>query len=994
MRGKIGQDPMIIDVPSSTRSDAGSSRSRSSNESAGPETPPTSVGDNQERRYEWKPGPDTEIPVAHNQSRGSRSIKQPSTTDLREKERGRRPMPKIDTDVAGEKLPTLERARSPYASGPPEVKSSAQRLSREYLLSPDVMSPRPKIAEGQRAQSYYSPTVGSYAAPQRAEQNSNRPAHPVRPPVPALGRHASESSPVTPRYAYPRDVDPRLDSPRQRQPTRPAQEAQRPQPHYVPRPVEVHNTARSEHGGEDARLPVRPKMERHRSSSDYYEGPTAAAGISSRPRRHQGTSDDSDGDTRKPSGGPSQVSPQSPTHYSKTYTDDVKQDRSRASSQRPEQQRSMTSSETESHPVNLKSLVSGAGIHHVLNATALTAMLNSESTHGRQASPRPSPRPSPGVSPMGSPHVSPTTSPYHSPPRTPPNEHRGNPIKSLKKDSPSSRPSSPLSSRSSTFANEPSVGPRVMEQTGRPLPVSRQTLPTPVTRVDESQNMLAPGIAVRSPSPAAPGKLNTAGARDLHHPNGRADPVAPMGSSQSSSLRPTGYSGRPRASSSTDVRPQLTVNPAPFLQPSDSALPANSRQRARSPSVSSPGDRYKPAYLDSTPISADGTRSNPSRRDPSPADYRSGAHGPLPHSPSQRSHSAVPMPGSSRPRALSSASRPVVPVSNSRPQPNLPVCPRSHAEAGYNDWYTLRHNNTFAICPTCRDNVFGLDYDRYLMPHPGSTKRKIRCDLNNPWIRLACLLHGPDVNLLGKLSDVTAKEGECPEDYDADREWYRLKDPATGKHIANFNACPQCVHSLWVLFPNWRTEFYRSDYKERACALRTSSIRFGEYLDMIVEAAQEADRSRRPLDTAPLVKLAKKLASLRDCPRDSMEARKAWHIHSHIPEFTICPACYEEVVYPLVKARSRIARQIDREPQVIPNSEVEVCCHLYSPRMRRIFKEACEDEDLDHLRHNAHKRHMLQQDLFAVLAEQRKNPDDEEVTHRGQELLEQWRKKE
>ena len=352
------------------------------------------------------------------------------------------------------------------------------------------------------------------------------------------------------------------------------------------------------------------------------------------------------------------------------------------------------------------------------------------------------------------------------------------------------------------------------------------------------------------------------------------------------------------------------------------------------------------------------------------------------------------MPGSSRPRALSSTSRPVVPVSNPRPLPSLPACPRPHAEVGHNDWYTLRHNNTFAICPTCRDNVFGLDYDRYLMPHPGSTKRKIRCDLNNPWIRLACLLHGPDVTLLGKLSDITAKEGECPEDDDADREWYRLKDPATGKHITNFNACPQCVHSLWALFPNWRTEFYRSDYKERACALRTSGIRFGEYLDMIVEAAQEADRSRKPPNTAPLVKLAKKIASLRDCPRDSMEARKAWHIHSHIPEFTICPTCYEEVVYPLVKARSSIARQIDREPQVFPNPEVEVCCHLYSLRMRKIFREACEDDDLDHLRHNAHKRHMLQQDLFAVLAEQRKNPDDEEVTNRGQELLEQWRKKE
>ena len=992
MRGKIGQDPMIIDVPCSTSSDAGSSSSRFSNESPGPETPPTSVGVNQDRRFLWKPEHDTETPVAYDQSRGSKSTNQTGATDL--KNRGRRPMPKIDTDVAGEKLPTLERARSPYASGPQDEKSKAKRMSSEYLLSPDVMSPRPKIAEGQRAHSYYSPTVGKYAVPQEADQNSNRTAHAVHPPVPPLGRHASESSPVTARYAYPRDMDRGLDSPRQRQPTRPAPEAQRPQSHYVPRPVEVHNTGRPEHDRDDARQPVRPRMERHRSSAEYYEGSSAAREISSRPRRHQGISDDTDGDTKKLKGGSSQLSPQSPATYSKTYSGDVRQDQSWANSQRPDQRRSLTSLEMESHPVNLKSLVSGAGIHHVLNATALGAMLNSESIHGRQASPRPSPRPSPGVSPMGSPHASPTTSPYPSPPRTPPNERRVNPIMGLKKDSPTSRPSSPLSSRSSTFAHEPNMGPQEVEQTGRPRPVSRQTVPLPVPRVEESQNMLAPGIAVRSPSPAAPGKLNTAGASDYHHPHGRADSVVPTDSPQNPSLRPTGYSGRPRARSSADVRPQLTVNPAPLLQPSDSALPANSRQRAPSPSLNSPSERYKPAYLDSTPLSADGMRSSHSRPDPSPADYRSRAHVSTLPSPSQRSRSSVPMPGSSRPRALSSTSRPVVPISNPKPLPSLPVCARPHAEVGFNDWYTLRHNTTFAICPACRDNVFGPDYDRYLMPHPAPTKRKIRCDLNNPWIRLACLLHGPDVILLGKLSDITAQEGECQVDDETDREWYRLTDPATGKHISNFNACPQCVHSLWVLFPNWRTEFYRSDYRERACALRRSGVRFGEYLDMIVESAQEADRSRKPLNTAPLIKLAKKIASLRDCPRDSMESRKAWHIHSHIPEFTICPACYEEVVYPLVKARSSIAKQIDREPQVFPNPEVEVCCHLYSPRMRKIFREACEDDDLEHLRHNAHKRHMLQQDLFAVLAERRKNPDDEEVINRGQELLEQWGKKE
>lgn len=287
------------------------------------------------------------------------------------------------------------------------------------------------------------------------------------------------------------------------------------------------------------------------------------------------------------------------------------------------------------------------------------------------------------------------------------------------------------------------------------------------------------------------------------------------------------------------------------------------------------------------------------------------------------------------------------------------------------------------------------------MPKTVSSSHKTQCDLNNPWVRLLCLLRGPDPNVLGALSEITSKEKECPEDDDNPRDWYRLEDPESNKHISNFNACPQCVHSLEVLFPSWRGVFYRShsshthshEFKERQCSLRVSRLRFGDYLDMIVESAREAERGRRKPKTEPVAKLAKQLAAISDCPYDKMLPQQYWHVHSHMPEFTICQACYEEVIYPLVKQGWPIAAKFDKQPHKSPNPEVEACCQLYSPHMRKVFTEACEDDDWEHLRHTVMKRHMLQQDILGTLVESSQYPEDDEIKERLGKLLKEWEKK-
>ena len=1040
MRGKIGQNPMIIDVPSSTDSDSGSTFSNDSDDSSGPETPPTD-SDNRDRRYVWKPEPDIPIPQAYDSVRDQRPTGQKRACNVQEKARGREAVPKLDTDLGRSRStqglpPPLERARSPYASGPQDRKPKADRFSGEYMLSPDVMSPRKAYAESPRTQSQYIPR------PEGAFCDNGR-----------------------------------LDQ-RKANLTRPSIEAHRSHSHYIPRPVEVHNNKKD---GQDmqnsrppsidrrssglpypdapqstvrrptltsdsSRRPERPAMGRRASELPYPSSPPSIDGERPRSRNVQRSFDESDSDSTRSRIPSKQVPPQSLSRYATTTASkDGRHHERKLSSEVPSSARhhqrklsselpavirhherkfsselpasplrqSIPSSDTGGHPVNLSSLVSDAAISQTLNT-----MLTEDGTGTRKASPRPSPRGSPNASPLASPRGSPKTSPFSSPPRTPPSEslqHRANPITGLKKDSPSSRPSSPLSSRSSLWTAEPHSVPQEDGQGGkiRPAPLSRKTAPLPIPhneRTREPDLLNSPGIFIRSPSPAKHTKSFSAGSEESQSPTVAPENRKPDRHSRSTNLEPSASSSRQRSASSVDLRPQLSVNTNSSSQ-SQSILLPKSRSRPASPGPGTPSQRYKPSNTGAAPST---TSSSSSRLEAAPAvtrpRSRSRSYIPetvssvptqktsalTPTAPVSRSRSAMPLPDSAA-RSRSSAPKPPAHTLAPIPPGKLPKCPRPQPTVGYDDWFTLRENNSFAICPTCRDSVFGASTSQYLQPRYESLSRKTFCDLNNPWIRLALSLRGPDVKALSSLSDITSKERCCPGDELANREWYRLEDIDTGKHISGFNACPHCVHSLEALLPAWRNVFYRSrshDVKERFCALRSSPHRFGDYLNLMVESALEADSKRRPPNATQVCELAKQLAAIDECPKDRMFPRKAWHIHPHLPEFTICQECYESVVYPLVQSGAALASKIDKKPHQFPNPETEVCCHLYSPRMRRVFREACEDDDYEHLRHTVLKRHMLQQDILGTFRELNEHPGDREVDGRLAELLERWKDRE
>ena len=1003
MRGTPDQNPIVKDVRDETESLA----STSSSEGSAPSTPPSTVNDNQDRRYIWKAEDDDHIPLGYDRPKNTSTIAQrPSPVPL-ERERGRRDVPRLDTTFVGDKSrgeapPVLERARSPYASGPTLSRPKEDRLSGEHIPSPRLMSPRVQYTEKQRSHSYYDPRIAKGDKSRDLDQIKHDPKRSGRPALTLSGGHVSayDTRSMTYESTLERDKD------RER-------------------------VRRKDSYNHPARPPLAP-LGRHASAAPAYPGaPLSSHTAPPQPGYHHGSSDESDasrgsGRHRK---GTLILSAQDSPKFSTPHINEKRQ-----SSKQPAPTPPEPAAEHRGPATNRASLLSGDFL------LGINARLEHDIAGARRASPRPSPQPSPMASPRGSP----TTSPYSSPPRTPPIEahhRRTHTVTGLKNEVQRSGPPSPLSNNSTPMTpRTPGTGVHPVEAdlTGRPPhvgPRSRMTTPLPSPpSMAEPEPILGPGISIRSPSPAVQASYGSDGIHGTRHATSRHASIAPTAPAPAPSLAPSstlrpGFSGRQRSASYTDVRPQLMVNTPSHLQPADPHRSPGTRSRPASPSVSSPSDMYKPANFERPSLSV---RSNthvpstqPEQTSQRPQGSRSRANSYVPDAYAAASglRSSILSPASSTSDSRSRPSAPFPPSTVAiRPQQPviLPMCPRPQPVAGYKDWYTLHGCSRFAICPDCFHNVFISRYGHHLIPRaPEPHGEKTICDLNDPWIRLATQMtineKRTDLELLTALAKTTAKQRPCMQDRPIARHhWYRLEDHETGKHIPGFNVCQHCVYSLESIFPVLEEVFYMSkghhgEAKERVCSLRSDGHNFVQYIDLLDQIAAEARKSRKEPNTAPLARLAKKFTKepqspkartppqspsnlvLSKCPHDQMLPNLPWHIHPHIPEFTICPSCYTDVVHPAVVAGWPIARAIDHSPHKV---DQRASCHLYSPRMRKVFDEACEDDDFEHLRHTAHKRHLLHRDLLDVFEEGESHPDDEEVKERAWGLWEEWKRKE
>lgn len=163
-RGDINQLPIILEVdqPSSEPSTVNGGKrkghhrefrqSSSSSESSSPLTPDFDES-NHDRRYVYVPEKGIEIPLTYDEPRTPKYEKKPPPKKDDRRGGPQRPeveisLPKLESSRKPETRPHLERLPSPYAYASKTFKNMDTH-SGEYMLSPDVMSPRVKLIEKQ-----------------------------------------------------------------------------------------------------------------------------------------------------------------------------------------------------------------------------------------------------------------------------------------------------------------------------------------------------------------------------------------------------------------------------------------------------------------------------------------------------------------------------------------------------------------------------------------------------------------------------------------------------------------------------------------------------------------------------------------------------------------------------------------------------------------------------------------------------------------------------
>ncbi|KAF2258766.1 hypothetical protein CC78DRAFT_537579 [Lojkania enalia] len=308
----------------------------------------------------------------------------------------------------------------------------------------------------------------------------------------------------------------------------------------------------------------------------------------------------------------------------------------------------------------------------------------------------------------------------------------------------------------------------------------------------------------------------------------------------------------------------------------------------------------------------------------------------------------------------------------------LPSCPRSEPSAKHDTWYTLQDCLNFDICPTCYHEVFAETTFAPFFHLKRENNRSIErfCDFSSPWMRLAWLLtvrqQRPGPDLLYALARIIEEEKSCPKDRElTNGVWYGIPDPRDGIHITNFTVCPRDFRFLEALFPSVRGYFARippADQsrmsRQQSCSLRVTSRRYPKYLDLLVDLDEDARLRRQPINLEPFIQLARSNAFKSECRRDTSLYNKPWHFIPQLPEFTVCEECYDELVWPAMQKRSKIANLFSRTVMLVPGEDQEgTSCCLYSGRMRRVWEECVANEDFRFLRNKALERKEVERRL-------------------------------
>ncbi|KAJ9148235.1 Ser/Arg-related nuclear matrix protein [Pleurostoma richardsiae] len=342
--------------------------------------------------------------------------------------------------------------------------------------------------------------------------------------------------------------------------------------------------------------------------------------------------------------------------------------------------------------------------------------------------------------------------------------------------------------------------------------------------------------------------------------------------------------------------------------------------------------------------------------------------------------------------------------------PSLPNCPHQAAKPGYTDWMTMPRHDNFNICLSCYEKVFANTgfRNQFVPARHRPPNKPIACDFGtSPWYRIAWLMtrkHGyPDLRLMHGIATVASMTDPCRGNHLSSRVWYSIRHPRFRSGIPDFGVCYQCAQSVEALFPNLRGIFVPPEQPEPTrdvCALHFAPgrNRFGLYFDLLESASDRAQRTQSAPDIRLLADKVLQLSELDECSRDEPVRGAAWYVMERLPDFTVCPECFHDVVYPQLVdgggggvgggGGNAVARNFFQKPQWLHESS----CQLYSDRMREVFRAACRTGDMRLLEDTLRERGKKEAEAMRKLAKIDRSMTAEASGEEAERVLREWKR--
>lgn len=244
-------------------------------------------------------------------------------------------------------------------------------------------------------------------------------------------------------------------------------------------------------------------------------------------------------------------------------------------------------------------------------------------------------------------------------------------------------------------------------------------------------------------------------------------------------------------------------------------------------------------------------------------------------------------------------------------------------------WYLPK----FASCEACYLDYFAITpMESRFEPCPNHLIQKYEnriCTMGNLPMRVATgyAIDSNNYRLFYENARIFVENPPCKADGITDGKWYTLKNG-----FDNFDLCPSC-YSCCIETPGFGSYFKETSYTAgttRSCDFWPTQPKWMKWMQKLSEAIYVNDFTI-------LEEFIVTNANIPPCPKSEPTAGRLWYGTS---DFLICQQCYEDAI----KGTKLVPRLTWQSPTPADSPQR---CAVYSPRMRNIWAQACEQNDFD-----------------------------------------------